>query len=144
MVPMCFPLVSRLCDGFNRKGLSVNGAKRSEQADYVEQSDRKSLCGSIQQCMVRVQTWTILMPNSNQIYVCPVCSYPDLDEPAYDSFGCASYNICPCCGTEFGYDDSTTAHSDLREKWVSEGMQWWSKHKLKPNGWDPVRQLINN
>lgn len=98
----------------------------------------------IQQCMVRVQTWTILMPNSNQIYVCSVCRYPDLDEPAYDSFGCASYNICPCCGTEFGYDDSTTAHSDLREKWVSEGMQWWSKHKLKPNGWDPVRQLINN
>lgn len=98
----------------------------------------------IQQCMVRVQTWTILMPNSNQTYVCPVCRYPDLDEPAYDSFGCASYNICPCCGTEFGYDDSTTAHSDLRGKWVSEGMQWWSKHQLKPNDWDPVRQLKNN
>ncbi|PWE39732.1 hypothetical protein C9I49_25505 [Pseudomonas prosekii] len=84
------------------------------------------------------------MPNSNQTYVCPVCRYPDLDEPAYDSFGCASYNICPCCGTEFGYDDSTTAHSDLRGKWVSEGMQWWSKHQLKPNDWDPVRQLKNN
>lgn len=85
-----------------------------------------------------------LMPYSNQTYVCPVCRYPDLDEPAYDSFGCASYNICPCCGTEFGYDDSTTAHSDLRRKWVSEGMQWWSKHRLEPNDWDPVWQLENN
>lgn len=84
------------------------------------------------------------MPNSNQAYVCPVCRYPDLDEPAYDSFGCASYNIRPCCGTEFGYDDSTIAHSDLRGKWVSEGMQWWSKHKLRPNDWGPVRQLKNN
>ena len=27
-------------------GFSVNGAKRSERADFVEQSDRKSLCGS--------------------------------------------------------------------------------------------------
>lgn len=49
-----------------------------------------------------------------------------------------------CCGTEFGYDDSTVAHTDLREKWVSDGMQWWSKHQLKPNDWDPVRQLKNN
>ena len=97
-----------------------------------------------QQCMVKVQTWNILMPNSNQTYVCPVCRYPDLDEPAYDNFGCASYNICPCCGTEFGYDDSTAAHSYLRGKWVSEGMQWWSKHQLKPNDWDPVRQLKSN
>jgi hypothetical protein len=27
-------------------GFSVNGAKRSERADFVEQSDRKSLCRS--------------------------------------------------------------------------------------------------
>ena len=98
----------------------------------------------IHQRMARVQAWIIIMLNSNQINVCPVCRYPDLDEPAYDSFGCASCNICPCCGTEFGYDDSTIAHSDLREKWVFEGMQWWSKHQLKHNDWDPVRQLENN
>lgn len=81
------------------------------------------------------------MLNSNQKYVCPVCRYPDINEPAYDGFGCFSYNICPCCETEFGYDDSTVAHSNLREKWVSEGVQWWSKHQPKPNSWDPVRQL---
>ncbi len=95
----------------------------------------------IQQCMGRDLIWTISMLNSNKTYICPVCRYPDLNEAAYDGFGCASYNICPCCGTEFGYDDSTVAHADLRKKWISEGMQWWSKHQLKPTDWDPVRQL---
>jgi len=81
------------------------------------------------------------MRSSNDLYVCPVCGYSHLDEAAYDGFGCASYNICPCCGTEFGYDDSVVAHADLRKKWISNGMQWWSKHQLKPDGWDPNKQL---
>lgn len=89
----------------------------------------------------RVLTWTILMHSSGESYLCPVCGYPRLDEAAYDRFGCASYDICPCCGTEFGYDDSTVAHAYLRKKWVSGGMLWWSKHQLKPNDWDPVKQL---
>jgi hypothetical protein len=76
--------------------------------------------------------------------MCPVCRYPDLDEAAYDDFGCSSYNICPCCGTEFGYDDSSLAHAKLREKWVAEGMQWWSMNKLRPDAWDPVAQLENS
>ncbi|WP_235591764.1 hypothetical protein [Pseudomonas syringae] len=97
-----------------------------------------------QQYMARDLIWSILMHNDDQMYICPVCGYPDLDEPAYDSFGCASYNICPCCGVEFGYDDSTIAHFQLREKWISEGMQWWSKHQTKPDDWDPLKQLKNS
>lgn len=83
------------------------------------------------------------MLNSNEVYICPVCGYPSLSEAAYDVFGCPSYNICPCCGTEFGYDDSTLTHSDLRSKWISEGMLWWSKHQKIPDNWDPVKQLDN-
>lgn len=81
------------------------------------------------------------MRNDSELYVCPVCGYPSLTEAAYDGHGCASYDICPCCGTEFGYDDSTVVHSDLRRKWVSEGMQWWSKYQPKPDDWDPIKQL---
>ncbi|THF66294.1 hypothetical protein E6C76_05480 [Pseudothauera nasutitermitis] len=81
------------------------------------------------------------MRNSSESYVCPVCGYPCLDEAAYDDFGCPSYNICPCCGTEFGYDDSVVAHADLRKKWISNGMQWWSRNQIKSNGWDPIKQL---
>jgi|GEM_PF-2549646 hypothetical protein len=43
---LCGKNKTRLCNAFNSKELSVNGAKRSERADFVEQSDRKSLCGS--------------------------------------------------------------------------------------------------
>ncbi|WP_460042587.1 hypothetical protein [Pseudomonas sp. S2_H01] len=81
------------------------------------------------------------MLNNDRSYICPVCGYPELDEPPYDGFGCASYGICPCCGTEFGYDDSTLAHSALRTKWISDGMCWWGKKQLIPTDWDPVRQL---
>lgn len=74
-------------------------------------------------------------------YRCPVCGYPGLDEPPYDEHGCASYNICPCCGTEFGYDDNNIAHAELRKRWISSGMRWWSKTTPKPADWDAERQL---
>jgi len=81
------------------------------------------------------------MRNNKQLYTCPVCCYAGLDEVPYDEFGCASYIICPCCWTEFGYDDSSVAYSELRKKCVSKGMPWWSKHQIKPPDWDPIRQL---
>jgi hypothetical protein len=70
-----------------------------------------------------------------------VCGYDALLEPAYDEKGCASFEICPCCGTEFGYDDSSTRHRDLQEKWVAGGSRWWSKAQPPPSGWDPKAQL---
>jgi len=79
----------------------------------------------------------------NNLFLCPVCGYPELDEPPYDDHGCASYNICPCCGVEFGYDDSNILHSELREKWIINGMKWWSKNISPPVNWDPLHQLKN-
>lgn len=78
---------------------------------------------------------------SERSYTCPVCGFKSLDEPPYDAFGCATFNICPSCGTEFGYDDSTTKHEDLRRRWVAKGMPWWSKCQEPPEGWDGQRQL---
>jgi hypothetical protein len=80
---------------------------------------------------------------ANKSNTCPVCGYPSLDEAAYDEFGCASYNICPCCGTEFGYDDSSTAHAELRKRWGDVGMPWWSKRQSAPADWNPIDQLKN-
>jgi hypothetical protein len=75
------------------------------------------------------------------MFSCPVCRYAQLREQPYDEYGCATYSICPCCGTEFGYDDSIKTHIVLREKWISLGMPWWSTHILPPDGWNPVQQL---
>lgn len=80
------------------------------------------------------------MPNEQSI-ICPVCGFIGLDEPPYDETGCPSYVICPCCGTEFGYDDTTAAHRELRIRWISGGMLWWSKREPPPSGWNPKKQL---
>lgn len=77
------------------------------------------------------------------LFTCSVCGYPGLDEQPYDSLGCPSYNICPSCGTEFGYDDSSNAHAVLRADWINAGMIWWSTSTTQPHRWDPLSQLKN-
>lgn len=67
-------------------------------------------------------------------YLCPVCGYP-MDDPPSD------YNICPSCGTEFGYHDSGTSHEELRRQWVNSGAEWWSPVDQPPERWDPYEQL---
>lgn len=77
------------------------------------------------------------------MHICPVCGYPNLDEAPYDQHGCPTYNICPCCGTEFGYDDARSSHARLRERWIANGMSWWSSYLRPPGHWDPASQLKN-
>ena len=72
---------------------------------------------------------------------CPVCGYPELGEPAYDGFGDPSFDICDCCGTQFGYEDAGRSHEFLRDEWIAKGMPWWNSAKEAPLGWDPVQQL---
>jgi hypothetical protein len=79
-----------------------------------------------------------------------VCGYPGLLDPPYDDVsGGGSDEICPCCGTQFGYDDFSgddpvlrrQRWTSLRERWVAAGMAWWSKSRPPPPGWDPSNQL---
>src|SRR5580704_6839377 len=48
-------------------------------------------------------------------YACPVCGYGGLYRPPRD------YYTCPCCGTEFGYDDYAQDPQELRRRWVASG-----------------------
>jgi hypothetical protein len=80
------------------------------------------------------------MPNE-QSFTCSVCGYADLTEPPYDEHGCASFEICPSCGTEFGYDDATKPVEQLRQEWLDRGANWWSESSRPPDGWSGVRQL---
>lgn len=72
---------------------------------------------------------------------CPVCGYEHLYEEPFDDVGAPSYEICKCCGTQFGYDDARTPHSVLRERWVAKGMPWHSRATPAPPDWDPIEQL---
>ncbi len=70
-------------------------------------------------------------------YKCPVCGFGELREPPLD------FNICPSCGTEFGYDNFTTSFQELRERWIAQGAPWFSTATARPPGWNPSRQLYN-
>lgn len=70
-------------------------------------------------------------------YTCPVCAYPEMTDPVREG------NICPCCGTEFSYDDDlTVTYEQLRTLWIQNGMAWFSPVRTPPITWDPVQQLI--
>jgi len=77
----------------------------------------------------------------NSLHLCPVCGFEGLHEPAYDSQGCASFDICPCCGIQFGYDDASVVHRALRAAWIAKGTQWVSRSRPRPAGWEPSEQL---
>lgn len=74
-------------------------------------------------------------------YGCPVCGYRGLEEAPRDERGEASFEICPCCGTEFGYDDATRSYSELRDGWVARGAPWFSAAQQPPAGWEAAKQL---
>lgn len=70
-------------------------------------------------------------------YTCPVCAYTQMPYQA------AEGNICPCCGTEFGYDDTMgVTFRDLRDRWVAQRTPWFSPVDQPPPLWNGVAQLI--
>jgi predicted RNA-binding Zn-ribbon protein involved in translation (DUF1610 family) len=81
------------------------------------------------------------MSRKSDGFTCPVCGWPDLDEPAVDEYGSDSFDICPSCGTQFGYQDARRSHGELRAEWIARGMPWHSGADLEPDDWDPVFQL---
>jgi hypothetical protein len=71
--------------------------------------------------------------------LCPVCGC-ELDRPAWDGAS-PSFQICPCCGIQFGYQDfgpepghRQQAHEAWRKRWIEGGMAWWSVTP-PPAGW---------
>jgi hypothetical protein len=70
------------------------------------------------------------------MYICPVCGYYRLTSPPMN------FAICPCCYTEFGYDDTTLSHAQLRQEWIRKGMPWEGVNvEPPPHGWNPYAQL---
>lgn len=74
---------------------------------------------------------------------CPVCGYPDLQEAPRSRSGGGSYEICPCCGFQFGVDDDDrgVTPEKHRAQWIQGGMVWFSRSIPPPRGWDPRSQL---
>ena len=72
------------------------------------------------------------------MYICPVCGYNQLKYPPRDE------TICPSCYTEFGYDDATRNHAQLRAEWLANGAHWEGANVMPPPlGWNAYEQLSN-
>jgi len=67
------------------------------------------------------------------MFTCPVCFYDKMPDDPTD------YNICPCCGVEFGVDDEFRSHAQLRTHWIATGAKWF--YRNAPPTWNPWFQL---
>lgn len=77
-------------------------------------------------------------------YHCPVCGYDKLTEKPYDTKGNPSYEICVCCGFQYGYDDVDQEHTfeSYFEEWLNNGAKWFEPNS-QPKDWDIKNQLQN-
>ena len=72
---------------------------------------------------------------------CRVCGLDHGEREVRDEYGCPTYNICDCCGVEFGYGDETVENCiAIRKLWIEQGMKWHDG-KQKPDNWDPEQQF---
>lgn len=93
---------------------------------------------------------------------CPCCGYGGLTQPSYrrlvsvsavrgllppyeQYFGNPSYEVCLCCGFEFGNDDNPgtgtpASFEEYLREWVRSGCEWFDP-AVKPENWQLESQL---
>ncbi|WP_368915808.1 hypothetical protein [Exiguobacterium acetylicum] len=81
-----------------------------------------------------------------KLHVCSVCGFEGLEEPVFvDGEYLKTYEICPCCGFEFGFsEDNDVIHGFItipeehlevafqlyRKRWIEEGMKIFSPESI--------------
>jgi hypothetical protein len=80
---------------------------------------------------------------------CPVCGYQGLDSPPYKDLngGNPSYEVCVCCGYEFGFNDMSKGQTfkGYRIDWINNGFLFFMD-EYKPALWNKevmMEQLKN-
>ncbi|MFC1645955.1 hypothetical protein ACFL2Y_02120 [Candidatus Omnitrophota bacterium] len=80
-------------------------------------------------------------------HICHVCGFDGLKEPPYNKANEPSYEICPCCGFEFGFDSQQSKNKEedyksYRDEWFKNGAKWFIL-QAKPKDWQLYKQLEN-
>lgn len=83
------------------------------------------------------------MPERDVGFRCISCGFDGIHQPSYTEDGIPSFEICPCCGFQPGFDDLSEGVSaeQYRKQWIEGGKQWWSTLVPPPESWDPDVQL---
>jgi hypothetical protein len=90
------------------------------------------------------------------MYECPVCATTALDRPPYEIWpppagveifppygemlGMPSYDVCPSCAYEFGFEDNPrgdawpVSFAEYRDEWVREGRPLFEDGRFMPDG----------
>lgn len=82
---------------------------------------------------------------NNERFICPVCGFDGLEEKALDNETWKdyyTYEVCPCCDTEFGFDNYKFSYSTLRTNWFKNGASF-KYLEDKPEDWNLENQLKN-
>lgn len=76
--------------------------------------------------------------------LCPVCGF-DSPGSLTSPDGSPSFEICPSCGFEFGYDDGVCGetYDSYRKHWIATGCKFWAAPRMAvPGDWNPEAQLL--
>lgn len=74
---------------------------------------------------------------------CRICGLYIEEEPWGKDGKCPTYEICPCCGVEFGNEDYTIKSAiEYRNQWVENGYKWFNV-KEKPENWNVENQMLD-
>lgn len=72
---------------------------------------------------------------------CRVCGLVHAEPPWGDDGRTPLFEMCDCCGVEFGYQDSTPLGvARYRKKWLDAGGAW-DNPKTRPPDWNLAEQL---
>lgn len=79
--------------------------------------------------------------DNEDLFHCRVCGLRLTDPPwGYDN-QTPLFEFCPCCGVEFGYQDSTLKGiREFREQWLKNGGKWDDESERIDN-WNLEEQL---
>lgn len=72
---------------------------------------------------------------------CRVCGWDQGFEPWGEDGNTPTFDICDCCGVQFGYEDcNAMCVKKLRDQWIKNGAKWVSP-KSRPENWSLEDQL---
>jgi len=80
----------------------------------------------------------------NNLKICRVCGFENETLIWGEDENTPSFDLCPCCGAEFGFDDpNIESVRKYRSFWIIEKELKWTFPEFKPKEWSFLKQLKN-